>query len=485
MPGPISRRRLIACGIAAGLGGVSARPRSPGSTARATAPNFPAQPKAAPLTGQLDGRIRMYIYISNETDVSLTLIGSEVASGEFTPDLSPPAVILPGQRVMFEGEGDLATFPTSGTEGRVRYNIDAPDGGELYIHWNSPLIESDYGNTFHIWAPTGWEVTHQGGQGHIATLEIRLRRTAIRKVPNFHPHGRGIPFLNSWSGDLPVITLGYLWNQLFNSLPGPLGELGYANVLDDAFGPITDASAGLCGGMVFTVMDYYYNHLLPTDQQTAPASPDDPLFLHIRDRLWDSFDVSGEGYRYLAYSSRTYPNGDEGPLQLLGLARGRSWVTYREAFPQIQQDIDNGQLSPMGLIQTDNFAIGDNHQVLAYGYQKSGQKVTLFIYDPNEGQREVKYEFDITATDGEVHIERFVEQGPPANGTFAVANSKRIYAFFRTNNYTPKMPPNGRRFTSIRDTIRATTWQLPPYSVRLAMDEANSGDSVLEWMRSR
>jgi hypothetical protein len=41
-------------------------------------------------------------------------------------------------------------------------------------------------------------------------------------------------------------------------------------------------------------------------------------------------------------------------------------------------------------------ACGDfsnNHQVLAYGYQRSGQNVTLYIYDPNHGQKETTYQF--------------------------------------------------------------------------------------------
>ena len=96
-------------------------------------------------------------------------------------------------------------------------------------------------------------------------------------------------------------------------------------------------------------------------------------------------------------------------IQAVGLTRGRSWVTYREEWPQIQADIDAGKLSPLGLIQTDNLDIGSNHQVLAYGYKKSGQDVTLYIYDPNEAQHEVKYKFNITATDGEVHITRMLE----------------------------------------------------------------------------
>src|SRR5688572_14496439 len=140
---------------------------------------------------KLMSRIRMYVFIRNESDATLTFSGDEIVSGDYTPDWRPPSVINPGERKGFQGEGDLTLVATTGTEGRVRYNIAAPDGGELYIHWNSPLIESQYANTFHIWAPPGWEVTHGGGQGHHAHLEIRLRRTARRSVPRVHP-GRAL-----------------------------------------------------------------------------------------------------------------------------------------------------------------------------------------------------------------------------------------------------------------------------------------------------
>ncbi len=484
MTGPVSRRQLIQAGLAAGLiagdacaGGarsVSARPGSQRVIGDADARPIPQNDPvaaAARTRAQTGGRIRMYVYIRNETDATLTLTGEEVVSGEYTPGWTPPRQIAPGERRGFQGEGDLFLTATTGTEGRVRYNIDAPDGGELYVHWNSPLIESQYGNTFHVWAPPGWEVTHSGGQGHRATLEIRLRRTALRSVPNFHPNGRGFVFTNSWSGDLPVISLGFLWNKLFESQPGPLRELGYERVLDDDFGPITHADTGLCGGMVYAVMDYHASHLLPPDRDKPPTAADDPVFEYVRDRLWDSFDVGGQGHRYLGYSSPHYPNGDEGVVQAVGLTRGRSWVTYREAFPQIQADIDAGRLSPLGLIQTDSFDIGQNHQVLAYGYEKSGQDVTLHIYDPNEGQKAVTYRFNVTRTDGEVHIDR-------SHG------GKRIWCLFRTNGYVAKMPPNGRRIASVTEAIRATTAQTPPYSVRAAMAEAGATGSVVEWMRS-
>lgn len=421
-------------------------------------------------------RIRMKVFIRNESDASLNLSGSEVSSGEFTPGWNPPAVISPGEKKGFQGEGDaVLDVPTTGTEGRVRYNVVAPDhSGELYIHWNSPLVESPYGNTFHIWAPAGWEVTQWGGQGHHAELEIRFRRTARRSVPKFNPTGRGFAFSNAsgnWSSELPVISVGYIWNKLFESLPGPLGELGIS-LVDEDWLPLTDASMGLCGGMVYAVMDYYNHHLLPPSQNTNPTSSEDELFKYIRDRLWDSFDVTGQGHRFLGYSSPHYPNGDEGVLQqVTGLARGRSWVTYREEFPRIQDDIDAGRLSPVGLIQTDSLDVGENHQVLAYAYQRDGQEVTLYIHDPNIPRQEVALRFNVTQTDGEVSIARS-------------PSGKRIWCLFRINGYAPKMPPLGRHFgRSVREAVLATTTQpAPPYSVRTAMAGSNTG-SVKTWMQ--
>jgi len=423
------------------------------------------------------GRIRMAINVNNDSNATLRLAGSEVNSGEFTPGLHPPAVIGPGQRLMFKGEGDLLLAPTSGTEGRVRYAIDG--GGELYIHWNSPLVESSYDNTFHVFAPAGWEVSHWGGQGHEAVLDVRLRRTARRNVPRFDAASRGFRFSNSWDSTLPVMGVGYLWNRLFESLPSPLRELGIEKVLDEDAIPLTRASAGLCGGMVYAVMDYYNAHLLPPDNKQSPTSRDDPLFRYIRDRLFDSFDITGGGHRYLAYSSPHYPNGDEGVIQVTGLARGRAWVTYREEWPLVQADIDAGRLAPLALIQTTDLDIGSNHQVLAYGYQRDGQWVTLYIYDPNKVDRsgtptEIALKFSVTSTEGEVHIER----------TPSSANDKRIWCFFRTNGYAPKMPVAGRQLSSVLEAIRANSNGPPPYSLRSQLQRSRTGPSVRNWMRA-
>ncbi|NJL57780.1 hypothetical protein HC928_23610 [bacterium] len=115
----------------------------------------------------------------------------------------------------------------------------------------------------------------------------------------------------------------------------------------------------------------------------------------------------------------------------------------------------------MTLIRTDAMDIGVNHQVLAYAYRKSGQKVELTIYDPNK-EIPVTLSFDITSTSGEVHIN-------------SSHSDHRIFCFFRTNGYTPKLPPLGRRFTSIRDALAAITDTPPPYAIRSMI---NNGDRL-------
>lgn len=441
------------------------------------------------------GRIRMYVFIHNESDAALRLTGQEVTWGEFTEGWEPPALIHPGADGQFQGEGDLFLAPTTGTEGNVRYRIDTPDGGELYIHWNSPLVESQYGNTFHIWCPPGWDVAHWGGQGHEAKLHIRLRRTAARRVVNFNPQGRGLKFLNKdWNEKLPVIHLGFILKNLYgnNTCLGTLTSLlaqvaidlstfgfgrVFASTVGDDWGPsLTNASMGLCGGMVYTVMDYYYHHQLPPTNTSPPNTSDDPLFRYIHQRLIDSFDIEGDGCRFLSYSSDFYPNGDEGLVQGIGVFKGRSWVSYRDAWEKIRVDIDEGRLCPLALVQTNSLSgFGDNHQVLVYGYQRSGQDITLFVYDPNKGQKETTLAFNITHTTGEVHVTR----NPP---------DKRIWAFFRIDGYKPKQPPLGRSIKSLREAVSVSA----PYPVKpkdsIALlnliPETTQSTSLISWMRS-
>jgi hypothetical protein len=70
--------------------------------------------------------------------------------------------------------------------------------------------------------------------------------------------------------------------------------------------------------------------------------------------------------------------------------RGRAWIMINDQWPKIKEDIDNGRLSPIGLIEVDAsidpFRMGENHQVLAWGYKLDGPNLTdltIHVYDPN------------------------------------------------------------------------------------------------------
>jgi hypothetical protein len=64
-------------------------------------------------------------------------------------------------------------------------------------------------------------------------------------------------------------------------------------------------------------------------------------------------------------------------------------VDDQDEWLEIQADIGGGNPSALGLVtnkSTDPTALGDNHQVLAYGYDLDAQQnLTIHICDPNSG----------------------------------------------------------------------------------------------------
>lgn len=406
--------------------------------------------------------VYMRVVVVNESDATLKL-GHCATTGDWTDGgWSPTSMATPGNNVQWQAEGGslLGGPAVSGVEARAWYQVVRPDGsvaGELYIHADSPLVESQYGNTFHVNAPGGYYATYVDAQGQKdgdgrATLTIRFRNTRKVAVTGFTPSVNGFQFSNSWSHDLPVISLGGLWNQLRDAMGGALADKLGIGTADPDFAPITHADSGLCGGMAYAAMDYFYADMLPpvpardaSGLAISPSAPDDPLFLFIRRRLLDSFDVTGRGVRWLSYTSPIYPDDDEGVLQSLGVMKGKAWVTYREEWPAIRAQLDQGKLATIGLVQSDEMDIGKNHQVLAYAYEQSGQVVRLWIYDsrvPGQEQRppakadDLYLEFDLTSTSDGITVTRHNPR-PDDIG-------KPIFAILYMDHYTPQTPPMGR-----------------------------------------
>ena len=185
----------------------------------------------------------------------------------------------------------------------------------------------------------------------------------MRRVEGFLPSLSGLHFPNSFD-HVPLRTIEI-------PLVGTTVELG-------------DAAHGLCGGMVFAARDYFEAGQGPPAATTPPR--DGPLFEYLVQRLFDSWDIPRGIARYLHLMSPELPDfglGD-GLARLIG--RSRAWIMIRDEWPRIQRDIDANRPSPLGLVNcksADPAHLGQNHQVLAYGYDLGGTDLTLAVYDPN------------------------------------------------------------------------------------------------------
>lgn len=192
-------------------------------------------------------------------------------------------------------------------------------------------------------------------------------------VPGFLPSTSGLHFHNRWP-----------------HVPARTFRVRFAGFSADI--PIGDASGGLCGGMVFAVMDLFERKLTPPAGPANPP-PTSAAFDYLGERLFDSFgdlDHGAYGGRYYEWMLR--------PDRTRFMRQGTVDLTLRESLPAVRARIDGGRLAPLGLVRAavrNPLAIrrslqdlGLNHQVLAYGYDAADSRVTLHIYDPNWPDRD-------------------------------------------------------------------------------------------------
>lgn len=189
-----------------------------------------------------------------------------------------------------------------------------------------------------------------------------------------------------------------------------------------------DAANGLCGGMVFAVRDYHESRLPPPTLTTAPNGG--PLYDYLVQRLFDSWDIPGGIIRYLELMNPRLPDTGSvsGPLGLV--TSSRSAIMIQEEWPRVRQDLDDGRLCPLGLIElksADPARLGQNHQVLAYGYDLQGTNLTLNLYDPNAPDN-----------DGVVLTASLAD--PEQSCQLTCTTVPTVFCFFRSN-YAPALPP--------------------------------------------
>jgi hypothetical protein len=171
-------------------------------------------------------------------------------------------------------------------------------------------------------------------------------------VPGFQPSRHGLHFANRWP-------------------PGPTVRLAG---IDPRRVGVGDASAGLCGGMAFTVRDLWEHGITPP-ADTEPPANGSPRFLAIVRRQVQSLDWLRLPLRFWINAVRP---------DLAERVRDVEW-------PRIRAEIDAGRLAQVGLVRARGLnprALTQNHQVLAYGYEATDADVIIRIYDPNWPDRD-------------------------------------------------------------------------------------------------
>jgi len=224
-------------------------------------------------------------------------------------------------------------------------------------------------------------------------------------VPGFLPSANGLAFTNSWPSEPDVDVQVPVYGQV----------------------TIGDASNGLCGGMVFTVLDVFTAGLRPL--QTPQPASGDPLFDYIVNRLIDSWDVPAGILKYFEWMNT--PDDDTGVW--IATRHGVGTRTVVAEWPAIRADLDAGHPCPLGLVtvaSSNPADLGHNHQVLAYGYDLEGTALTIKVYDPNTAR---------SSADG---VQMSLDISNPAKGAPITANiniGHPVRGFFRVE-YSPKDP---------------------------------------------
>lgn len=191
--------------------------------------------------------------------------------------------------------------------------------------------------------------------------------------------------------------------------------------------PIPGASIietrGLCGGMSFATLDYYFNGLKIPPQTTAdfPFTNGIPgentrLYKYLYSRQLDSF-VSGTAQKFITWAAAS-----DGSVQ--------GWTRSQE-FPALKTALNQGRPVVLGLVSQGG--VTQSHQVIAYGYDEdfTTGAITIRIYDCNYPDREMTLTFSgafapIQELDGALLKKQW-------KGFFVQAYSTRYPSFMGSN----------------------------------------------------
>ena len=173
---------------------------------------------------------------------------------------------------------------------------------------------------------------------------------------------------------------------------------------------------GRCGGMAAASMDYWYAGLAMSTNGTLPQ--DGSLVAdYIYARLMDTF--VDNGLKFVQYATSL-----DHPTWLRG--KGVARMTREDELPKLKARLNSGQPVLLGLTQARSVTeLGNDHQVVAYGWEQDSRYTYVLVYDNNNPGQEVRLK--LTTVDD------------PAERAITGSNGKTWRGLF-VESYTRKVP---------------------------------------------
>jgi hypothetical protein len=243
---------------------------------------------------------------------------------------------------------------------------------------------------------------------------------------SFDPQVHGFAFANSWQHPMRRPSLcqrvaryrqeGTFYTALtfalYESLFGPR-QKDHNDPSDQ-----TNPPYGLCAGMCFAALDFYYSPELTFprgDHLGDQPGPGTALHSYLWKRQLDSLIADGVQFLTWVTMLNRLPSG---PRYLLKRSRAE-WT-------RLKARIAAGDPIPLGLVREAK-NVFDNHQVLAIGYEEQdGASGTLMLYDPNCPDRESTV--DLQFGESELLGRESCEDKPPLRGFFRERYRRRYPA---------------------------------------------------------
>lgn len=282
-----------------------------------------------------------------------------------------------------------------------------------------------------------------------------------------------IVLVNSYaqiSVDAPTVRTNFAY---YHGFKFPNSYVNNYRVIPDKYipdfiykGDLAFSTKGRCGGMAFAALDYFYAHKLIPGYTTVPPN-DNPLSKYILGRLYDSLDLNLLGILKAlgSIALSASPLGSVASLEevpkfiyftvapdenkhtiaghcLTGCIPGVRPLTNNEV-SKATHSLNQGKPVVLGLIAASSIKnIGDNHQVVAYGYtfdKRANNQYTFYIYDSNLPGKEVKLTWYPSNVGGRLY---------EWYGSYALHNYKdyrsdpnlKNWRGFFVEDYTPKTP---------------------------------------------